>query len=184
MTTIYEPWKMMIDPDNNFLCITEDNCCFDTEGQYYQTIKTVNRLSMIHFSCRSRNLNDIKEYWSQFTRAFNIAAMCESWINPIKGRNFVLDRYKFSDINEDDEEWLYLYCVYIYIYICLFMDSWKCVFKMFEIKISINQFKVPYQKALLQYNNACDLSYITYSKDILSNDSMAYCQILYIKILK
>lgn len=60
-----------IDPDIDFFCNVTDSSCYPTEEQYNETIKTVNRLSIIHFSCRGLYENFI-------------ISRPESWINPDK----------------------------------------------------------------------------------------------------
>ena len=85
-----------IDPDIDFFCNVTDSSCYTTEEQYNETIKTVNRLSIIHFSCRGlyENFNNIKEYRRQFSLMFPIIAIPESWIKPDKVKELWIRRIK------------------------------------------------------------------------------------------
>ena len=94
-----------IDPDNNFFSNINDNCCYYTDEQYNQTIKTDNKLSIIHFNSRSMyaNFNNIKDYLSQFTNPFKIIAISETWFNADKGMDFELDGYELNYINRKNK---------------------------------------------------------------------------------
>ena len=92
-----------IDPDNNFLSSIINNCNYFTQEQYENSIKSVGKLSIIHFNSRSmyRNFNSIKEYLQQFTQPFSIIAITETWFNIDKGIDFCLDDYELSYINRE-----------------------------------------------------------------------------------
>ena len=92
-----------IDPDNNFLSSIINNCNYFTQEQYENSIKSVGKLSIIHFNSRSmyRNFNSIKEYLQQFTQPFSITAITETWFYIDKGIDFCLDDYELSYINRE-----------------------------------------------------------------------------------
>lgn len=94
-----------IDPDNNFFSNITDNCCYYTDEQYNQTIKTDNKLSIIHFNSRSMyaNFSNIKDYLNKFTKPFKIIAISETWIKADKGMDFELDGYELNHINRKNK---------------------------------------------------------------------------------
>lgn len=94
-----------IDPDNHFFPNIIDNCCYYTDEQYNQTIKTDSKLSIIHFNSRSlyANFNNIKEYLRQFIKPFKIIAISETWINADKGMDFELEGYEFHCVNRKNK---------------------------------------------------------------------------------
>lgn len=57
-----------IDPENNFLTFISSNCCYYTEEQHNQNIRSEGKLSIIHVNSRSvyANFDNINEYLCQF----------------------------------------------------------------------------------------------------------------------
>lgn len=94
-----------IDPDSNFLSAIKNNCCYYTDDQYNQNIKSEGKLSLIHFNSRSlyANFNNIKNYLHTFYKPFNIIAISETWIDTEKGIDFELDGYELRYKNRQNK---------------------------------------------------------------------------------
>lgn len=94
-----------IDPENNFFLNINNNCYYYTDDQFNSTIKNENKISIIHFNCRSMyaNFHNIKHYLSQFKQPFNLIAISETWINSDRGMDFEIEGYELTCINRENK---------------------------------------------------------------------------------
>ena len=94
-----------IDPDNNFFSTINNNCHYYTGEQFNRSIKTVGKLSIIHFNSRSlyANFTSIRDYLDTFSQPFNIIAISETWLNKDRELDFDMDGYELSYINRQNK---------------------------------------------------------------------------------
>ena len=94
-----------IDPENNFFPNIKNNCYYYTEEQFNNTIKSGNKISIIHFNSRSlyANFENIKYFLSQITQPFSIIAVSETWMNSERAIDFELDGYELVYVNRKNK---------------------------------------------------------------------------------
>ncbi|KAL7373405.1 hypothetical protein ABVT39_006045 [Epinephelus coioides] len=94
-----------IDPENNFFHNIKNNCYYYTEEQFNNTIKSGNKISVIHFNSRSlyANFENIKYILSQIKQPFSIIAVSETWMNSERVIDFDLDGYELVYVNRKNK---------------------------------------------------------------------------------
>lgn len=94
-----------LDPDNNFYYSTDINCNYYTHEHFNKTVEGHGNLSILHINSRSlyANFCNIKDYLQQFPEPFKIIAISETWINEVKGADFVLDGYDFKHVSRQNK---------------------------------------------------------------------------------
>lgn len=77
-----------IDPDNNILSNTKNDCLYYTDSTYDKIFIQDKNISLIHFNSRSlqSNFEAIQDYLNQFKSQFNIIAISETWLNEEKNK--------------------------------------------------------------------------------------------------
>ncbi len=103
--TDYKSYGMMdeIDPDNNFYAKFSHSCKYYSETDFNKCIDMQNKISLIHFNCRSlyANYDSIMHCLDQFNSPFNIIAMSETWLKSNKGIDFAIKGYEMFYTNRE-----------------------------------------------------------------------------------
>ncbi len=63
------------------------NCSYCTDEQFNNDAQSDHDMTVTHFSSRSLSANflNIKDSRHRFRKPFNVTAICETWLNQIKG---------------------------------------------------------------------------------------------------